>query len=33
MVFLLLFVVTVAVGSGFVVVRRKRKHQAAGGAN
>jgi hypothetical protein len=30
MVFLLMFVVTVAVGAGFVVVRRKRKAESAG---
>jgi hypothetical protein len=30
MVFLLFLVVTVAVGGSFVVVRRKRKAQAAG---
>ena len=30
MAFVLMFVVTVAVGAGFVVVRRKRKGQSAG---
>jgi hypothetical protein len=33
MAFLLFFVVTVAVGGTFVVVRRKRKHQAVGDAH